>query len=214
MGSILSLASNPGVDKRNAAYLERVKEHRKQKQLVTDDTKERAERKLKRFKGRRPTQVPSEPTLIATRLYLGNMYDALDPAVRTRYGDPKFMVNCTTVPYNLDGILVRQMNIEDNEEEDIGAHLPSQTSFIESSLASGTVLVHCEHGVSRSATVVIAFLMKERHITAIEALRHVRELRPLVCPNEAFLEALCDWERLCGIEGKSTLDQLKSVFAT
>lgn len=52
------------------------------------------------------------------------------------------------------------------------------------------VLVHCKMGVSRSASTVIAFLMKQQGWTLDEALNHVRERRPIVQPNEGFLKQL------------------------
>ena len=44
----------------------------------------------------------------------------------------------------------------------------------------GGVLVHCQAGMSRSATVVIAYLMKELDIDQVQALDMVREKRPVV----------------------------------
>ena len=50
--------------------------------------------------------------------------------------------------------------------------------------------MHCVQGVSRSATLVIAFLMIKRHMTVQDALRLVRSKRE-VCPNPGFLQQLC-----------------------
>lgn len=51
--------------------------------------------------------------------------------------------------------------------------------------------MHCVQGVSRSATLVIAYLMIKHHMTVQDALRLVRSKRE-ICPNPGFLQQLCD----------------------
>jgi dual specificity phosphatase 12 len=45
-------------------------------------------------------------------------------------------------------------------------------------------------GKSRSATCVIAYLMQKHHISASEALSHVRQARSLCEPNAGFMQQL------------------------
>lgn len=52
------------------------------------------------------------------------------------------------------------------------------------------VLVHCKMGVSRSASTVIAYAMKQHHWSLDTALAYVRERRSIVKPNEGFLKQL------------------------
>ncbi|CAG0899138.1 unnamed protein product [Darwinula stevensoni] len=64
--------------------------------------------------------------------------------------------------------------------------------FIDDALSrNGRVLVHCREGISRSATLVLAFLMIKRNYTVQEAVRLVRSKREII-PNEGFLQQLCD----------------------
>jgi dual specificity MAP kinase phosphatase len=60
----------------------------------------------------------------------------------------------------------------------------------------GKVLVHCRVGVSRSATVTIAYVMKYLRISLIEAYLIVRSRRlsVLIQPNMRLLYNLCGWE--------------------
>jgi dual specificity MAP kinase phosphatase len=60
----------------------------------------------------------------------------------------------------------------------------------------GKVLVHCRVGVSRSATVTIAFVMKYLGISLVEAYLIVRSRRlsVLIQPNMRLLYNLCGWE--------------------
>ena len=57
-------------------------------------------------------------------------------------------------------------------------------------MGKGNVLVHCRAGISRSATLVLAFLMKSRRWRMKRALEHLRACRPIVKPNEGFMEQL------------------------
>lgn len=75
-------------------------------------------------------------------------------------------------------------------------------NFIEEALSSttpggrrGAVLVHCNAGVSRSAAVIVAFLMMNRGIRYDDAMALVRAARPIACPNEGFRRQLKDLER-------------------
>lgn len=52
------------------------------------------------------------------------------------------------------------------------------------------MLVHCKMGVSRSASTVIAYAMKEYQWTLEQAYRHVQERRPIVHPNPGFMKQL------------------------
>ena len=84
-------------------------------------------------------------------------------------------------------------------------------------------MVHCKVGASRSATIVLAFLMIKRYMTVQEAVRMVRAKRE-IAPNEGFLQQLCDlndklyysgyfdkkptWTDNCGVPAKSARKEL------
>uniref|UniRef100_A0A665TLI9 Dual specificity protein phosphatase n=1 Tax=Echeneis naucrates TaxID=173247 RepID=A0A665TLI9_ECHNA len=62
--------------------------------------------------------------------------------------------------------------------------------YIRAALAmGGRVFVHCLMGVSRSATLVLAFLMIAEGLTLKEAVAAVRSHRD-ICPNSGFLQQL------------------------
>ncbi|GAA6220937.1 dual specificity protein phosphatase 18-like [Lates japonicus] len=58
----------------------------------------------------------------------------------------------------------------------------------------GRTLVHCNAGVSRSAALCIAYLMKHRGVTLLEAHRWVKTCRPIVRPNNGFWKQLVRYE--------------------
>ncbi|EJD42233.1 phosphatases II [Auricularia subglabra TFB-10046 SS5] len=84
-----------------------------------------------------------------------------------------------------------QLPILDSIHFDLIPLLPQCVQFIQDALDSGgKVLVHCFAGVSRSATVVTAYLVASRGLAPIEALQLVRKHRPCVAPNAGFVRQL------------------------
>ena len=66
--------------------------------------------------------------------------------------------------------------------------------FLEAAVALGKkVYVHCLAGVGRSVLVVAAYLIRQG-MTAGEALRHIRERRPMIGLNDDQLDALEEFE--------------------
>lgn len=59
----------------------------------------------------------------------------------------------------------------------------------------GRILVHCIAGVSRSATLCIAYLMKHEGMSLRKAYLHVKARRPIAHPNHGFFKQLIDYER-------------------
>ncbi len=59
---------------------------------------------------------------------------------------------------------------------------------------STRILVHCNLGISRSTTIILAYLMKTYNATVLETFKFLRHRRPIVCPNMGFLRQLIDYE--------------------
>jgi len=56
------------------------------------------------------------------------------------------------------------------------------------------------NGVSRSVTVVTAYLMKQHGWSRDETLALVRQRRPQARPNPAFMDLLAEWEKRLATE--------------
>lgn len=71
-------------------------------------------------------------------------------------------------------------------------HFRNAADFIEQALqqSNGKILVHCGEGISRSSTLVIAYLMIKRQFSVTDAVRTVVKHRNIL-PNQGFLLQLC-----------------------
>ncbi|KAG1730817.1 uncharacterized protein EDB91DRAFT_1059141 [Suillus paluster] len=84
-----------------------------------------------------------------------------------------------------------QINVDDSANEDVLVHFLPSISFIQNELDKGRgVLVHCGAGISRSATIVAAYLMYSLQLDPASAVDMIRKVRPIVEPNEGFMEQL------------------------
>ncbi|KAL2079569.1 hypothetical protein ACEWY4_025313 [Coilia grayii] len=72
----------------------------------------------------------------------------------------------------------------------------------------GRTLVHCNAGVSRSSTLCLAYLMKYRDMSLVEAHSLVKACRPLIRPNSGFWKQLIDYE--FKLRGISTVSMIMS----
>ncbi|KDR80052.1 hypothetical protein GALMADRAFT_222955 [Galerina marginata CBS 339.88] len=84
-----------------------------------------------------------------------------------------------------------QIQLDDTEDADVLTHLLPAIHFIQAELDKGRgVLVHCQAGVSRSSTIVAAYLMHSRKIDPQAALELIKKARPFIDPNQGFLQQL------------------------
>ncbi|GFY38208.1 dual specificity protein phosphatase 3 [Trichonephila inaurata madagascariensis] len=94
--------------------------------------------------------------------------------------------------YSLRGIRFLGIPAIDSMSYPIDRHFDEAIHFIREALQSGkNILVHCKQGISRSAALVLAYLIAEQRMSAQEATRTVRQRREIM-PNDGFLMQLCN----------------------
>jgi len=87
--------------------------------------------------------------------------------------------------------------LKDSKEEPISAVFHVVLDWIDAAISkNGVVLVHCREGVSRSATITMAYLMWKYKHTLQTAHDKVVRSRSIVCPNAGFLCQLLLLEKL------------------
>ncbi|KAJ7103835.1 protein-tyrosine phosphatase-like protein [Mycena epipterygia] len=138
-------------------------------------------------------------------LYLGSMAAVHEPGLlRTHH--IKHLVQVLEVPWlpqddadaAAGGYTCHRIDIQDRKSTALRPHLAAACDYIRASLAGGeNVLVHCQQGVSRSASIVIAYLIRERAMSYDAAYELVKSRRQCIRPNSGFVVALRDWEAEC-----------------
>ncbi|XP_053722023.1 dual specificity protein phosphatase 13-like [Synchiropus splendidus] len=80
---------------------------------------------------------------------------------------------------------------DDSPSFDLSPYFLPSAEYIQRALdtAGARVLVHCAVGVSRSASLVLAYLMIQHHFTLLEAIMKVKQHR-WIFPNKGFLKQL------------------------
>ncbi|KAF7355838.1 MAP kinase phosphatase 2 [Mycena venus] len=133
--------------------------------------------------------------IIENKLYLGNIVAARSTRSLSERRITHILSVCADlIPAELPQSGIRHMRIpiEDVDYADLLIHLPSACQFIDHAIRSGGRIL----GLSRSATVVAAYLMWSQRISATKALENIRRARDQIWPNPGFQEQLVLFE-LC-----------------
>lgn len=148
-----------------------------------------------RSSGLNRPRIPSYNEILP-RLYLGDINMATNRDEMTRLGITD-MITIEIKPLqaiDLATCIKRYLfiNVMDHSKQDILSHFDTSNEFIETALKVPTnkVYVHCVAGISRSASVVIAYVMKTRSMNYSEAFELVSQKRRIVDPNEGFVRQL------------------------
>nr|BAK52368.1 mitogen-activated protein kinase phosphatase [Dugesia japonica] len=139
----------------------------------------------------------TKASLVLPFLYLGNELDALNSTFLTN-NKITHVLNVTIKASFLDEIKFKskRINCTDNNVQDLIQFFPDAFKFIELARQSnGKILVHCQAGISRSATIVIAYLMSHcSNLDLNNAHQWVKRRRTIISPNFNFMGQLVQFE--------------------
>ncbi|XP_039294287.1 dual specificity protein phosphatase 14 [Nilaparvata lugens] len=107
---------------------------------------------------------------------------------------------------------VLRIPVLDTLNQDILTHLHRVADQInEVKCQGGRTLVHCVAGVSRSATLCLAYLIKYHNMSLRRAFNHLRSRRRCVRPNSHFFYQLIQFE--LEVRGKTSVEMRHNMAA-
>uniref|UniRef100_A0A3B3Y3N9 Uncharacterized protein n=1 Tax=Poecilia mexicana TaxID=48701 RepID=A0A3B3Y3N9_9TELE len=107
------------------------------------------------------------------------------------------------------GVEYIHIPVPDSPQSPLRDHFDQVADKIQSTAEGhGCTLVHCNAGVSRSAALCLAYLMKHRGASLLEAHRLLKSCRPVVRPNPGFWRQLIQYE--AELRGSSSVRMVPS----
>ncbi|XP_076174905.1 protein phosphatase Slingshot isoform X2 [Ptiloglossa arizonensis] len=153
------------------------------------------------------------PTEIFDHVYLGSEWNASNLEELQKNG-VRHILNVTREIDNFFPGMFTYLNVRvyDDEKTDLLKHWDDTFKYITKAKKEGSkVLVHCKMGVSRSASVVIAYAMKAYNWDFSQAWKHVKAKRNCIKPNNSFLLQLETYQGILdAMKNKEKLQRSKS----
>lgn len=136
------------------------------------------------------------PVEILPYLFLGSCSHSSDLQGLQACGITAVLNVSASCPNHFEGLFrYKSIPVEDNQMVEISAWFQEAISFIDSvKNAGGRVLVHCQAGISRSATICLAYLIQSRRVRLDEAFDFVKQRRGVISPNFSFMGQLLQFE--------------------
>merc|ERR1712228_457598 len=160
---------------------------------------------------------PSE--IIPNQLYLGNIHHALNLDILKTI-KITHIVNCTQSienKFESNGLRYIRVPVNDKRSVSILPYFVAAIRFIEavrdenSGKNENRILIHCHAGISRSATITIAYLMYSWKMTMFDAIAHVHSKRYQIQPNQGFKNQLLDFY-LYLEQNEGNLDDFERIY--
>ncbi|KAJ1568797.1 hypothetical protein HK096_005274 [Nowakowskiella sp. JEL0078] len=186
-------------------------EDKSQKQEPKLNSKQELKQKLVRLSKLGGSEISKFiPDTVLPRLYLGDLYSAIN-AKKLRELGVTHIVNCSNLGKDAEFFksgwpdwafssskhepsAVPQyitIAIKDSDSEPISQYFAITTKYIHECISNGgRCLVHCQAGVSRSVTIVLAYLITQRNMLLDDAFNMILTVRPQAMPIPNFAEQL------------------------
>ena len=132
---------------------------------------------------------------ITENIYLGNIYDAqnIDKLLKLGIAKVLSLITDSQLLFYPKTIEHKLIIIPDLPRENIIQYFGECLLFIND---DKKILVHCFAGASRSATIIIAYLMWKNQLDYVESCNILQKIRPIIYPNYGFVRQLKIFDKL------------------
>ncbi|XP_076878860.1 dual specificity protein phosphatase 1 [Brachyhypopomus gauderio] len=136
------------------------------------------------------------PVEILPFLYLGSAYHASRKDMLDMLRITALINVSSNCPNHFeDHFQYKSIPVEDNHKANISSWFNEAIEFIDSVRNNGgRVFVHCRAGISRSATICLAYVMRTNQVRLDEAFEFVKQRRSIISPNFSFMGQLLQFE--------------------
>ena len=150
-------------------------------------------------------------SLILPSLYLGPCSAASNKVFLDANAITHVLSIGSTPASKVEGVTYHRLSLNDSATSLLSKVTDEACKIIDGAVASkgkgggkGKIFVHCSAGISRSPSLVVAYLMKSRGMSLKTALGQVVRARPQVSPNPGFLRQLKELDE--ELYGTASLD--------
>lgn len=139
---------------------------------------------------------------ILPSVYLGPYGSAKDRTELTNKGITHVLIVRSTLERRLDPKFPTELKyqiveVPEGPTENLILYFPECNACIHQAIQEGgKILVHCNAGLSRSAAVVVAFVMESMRMPFTEAIQHVQSRRCCIHISEALHNQLREFETI------------------
>lgn len=134
--------------------------------------------------------------LVLSRLYISSLRIAENQNILNRLHVTHVLTVCPVRPPHYEGITYKLVSISDSPDHRIDLKFQESFEFIRNALVNGgVVLVHCFQGVSRSASIIIGYLITYNSMNFEQAYDYLKHKRACVNPNYGFMNQLRNYAK-------------------
>ena len=141
--------------------------------------------------------INSHPSQILPWLFLGSYKNACDKEdLRTL--NITYVLNCAfeCISFYPKNVKYKHLKIYDHPGFNIMPYLDKAVEFIEEAKNNNcNILVHCQMGISRSTTCLLAYLIAREGFNVVSGLSFVKKKRKMIMPNYGFVQQLTQFEK-------------------